>query len=110
MKVRIPVELNICKNSDEYLAIHILQPSLTSPVYISNNKHLPRKLPSKIEKRFLKIVVTLSRYFIILQILLPMKSNLLGFHLSVLDINLVTTKNNGNIFTDPDKRKLKRQI
>ena len=84
------------------------KPNITSLVYKYINKHLPRKLPSKIEKRFLKIVVTLGRYFIILKILLPMKSNLFGFHLSVLDINLVTAKNNGNIFTDPGKGKLKK--
>ena len=72
------------------------------------NKHLPTKIPRKIEKRFLKIVLTLGGYIIILKILLPMKSNLVGFHLSVLDINFVTAKNNGNIFTDPGKGKLKK--
>jgi len=31
------------------------------------------------------------------------ESNLLCLHLPVLDINLVTTKNNWDVFTDPEK-------
>ena len=37
----------------------------------------------------------------VLEVLLSVKRNLLGLHLPVLDINLVATQNNRNIFTDP---------
>ena len=37
----------------------------------------------------------------ILQVLLSVESDLLGLHLPVLDINLVSTEDNGNVFTHP---------
>ena len=64
---------------------------------------LPCKFPGQIEERLLEIVVALRWNLIILQILLPVEGNLLCLHLPVLDINLVTTKNNWDVFTDPEK-------
>lgn len=62
---------------------------------------LPCKFPGKVQERFLKVVVALSRNFIILQILLPVECNLLCLYLPVLHINLVSTENNGYVLTDP---------
>jgi len=59
------------------------------------------QLPRKVKERFLKIVIALGRNFIVLQILLPVEGDLLGFHLPVLDINLVTAEDNGDVFTHP---------
>lgn len=64
--------------------------------------YLPCKLPSEVEERLLKVVVALCRYLIVLQILLPVESNLLGFNLHVLHINLVSAENNGNVLTDTE--------
>lgn len=62
---------------------------------------LPSQLPCEVQERFLKVVVALGRNFIVLQILLPVESNLLGFDLPVLHINLITAEDNGDVFTDP---------
>lgn len=71
---------------------------------------LPSKLPGKIQERFLKIVVALCGYLIVLQILLPVECNLLCLNLPVLHIYLVSTKNNGNILTYPMNAKDKSSI
>ncbi|BAS95462.1 Os05g0574550 [Oryza sativa Japonica Group] len=62
---------------------------------------LPSKLPCKIKEGLLKVVVALGRNFIVLEILLPVECDLLGFNLPVLHINLVTTQDNGDVFTHP---------
>merc|ERR1712137_1201358 len=64
---------------------------------------IPCELSSQIQKRLLKIVIALSRNFIVLEILLPVKCNHLCFHLPVLYINLVAAKDNGNILANPTK-------
>lgn len=63
--------------------------------------YLPCKFPGKIQKRLLEVVVALGRYLIILQVLLPVESDLLCLNLPVLHINLVATKNDGNVLTHP---------
>ena len=65
---------------------------------------LPSKLASKVEERLLKVVVALGRYLIVLEILLPVESNLLGLNLPVFHINLVSTEDNGYIFTNPETK------
>jgi hypothetical protein len=67
------------------------------------NISVPSKLPGKIQERLLKIVVTLCRYLIVLQVLLPVEGDLLGLNLPVLHINLVSTKNNGNVLAHTAK-------
>lgn len=64
--------------------------------------HLPSKFSSQIEEWLLKIVITLGRDLIILQILLPMECDHLSLNLPVLHINLVATENNWNILTNPN--------
>jgi hypothetical protein len=75
-------------------------PSLDS--YIISTK-IPNKLSCEPEKRLFKVVVTLCRDIIVLQILFAMKGDCLCLDLSFLDINLVSAENNRNIFTNSDK-------
>lgn len=66
-------------------------------------KYIPSKFSGKVKKRLLKVVIALGWDLIVLQILLPVESNLLCFHLPVLHINLVPTKNNWDVFTHSEK-------
>lgn len=70
---------------------------------------LPCKFSCKVQERLLKIVVALGWYLIVLEILLPMEGNLLCLHLPVLHINLVSTENNGNVFTHAASKTEKHQ-
>lgn len=70
-------------------------------------RYLPCKLPGQVQERFLKIVVALCRYLIVLKVLLPMEGHLLSFNLPVLHINLVPTENNGYVLTNPDISRVK---
>jgi hypothetical protein len=81
---------------------------------IEDSRRLPRKLPSKVQERLLKVVVTLRRNFIVLQFsvskkkivlqVLPVERNLLCFDLPVLHIKLVTTMHDWDVFADPASR------
>lgn len=55
------------------------------------------------EERLLEVVVTLGAEFIVLQRLFSVESNGLGFDLTILDVNLVSTENNGDVLTDTNK-------
>mmetsp|Transcript_23131 Transcript_23131/g.34243 ORF Transcript_23131/g.34243 Transcript_23131/m.34243 type:complete len:270 (+) Transcript_23131:104-913(+) len=60
---------------------------------------IPTQLPRKPKKRLLKVIITLCRNIIILKILLAMKSDLLGLNLAILNLHLVSSKNNRNVLT-----------
>ena len=62
---------------------------------------LPYKLACQIQEGLFIVVVALSRNFVILQVLLSVEGDLLGLHLPVLDINLVATQDNRDVFTHP---------
>lgn len=68
---------------------------------------LPSQLSGEIQERLLKVIIALCGNLIVLEILLPVECNLFCFDLPVLDINLVSTQNNGDILTDPDSSPLK---
>ena len=63
-------------------------------------RDLPDKLACQIKERLLIVVVALGRDLMVLEVLLSVKCNLLGFHLPVLDINFVATQDNGDVLTD----------
>jgi len=65
------------------------------------NVGITSQLPCKVEEGLLKVVVALSRNFIVLQVLLPVEGHLLSLNLPVLHVNLVTTENNGDVLTHP---------
>jgi hypothetical protein len=52
---------------------------------------------------FLELVVGLGRDVVVLEVLLAVESDLLGLDLAVLDVNLVSDKNNGDVFADTCK-------
>lgn len=61
------------------------------------------KLSCQPEERLLKVVVGLGGDVVILEVLLSVEGNGLGFNLSLLDINLVTSKDDGNVLADTDQ-------
>ena len=66
-------------------------------------KSLLDEFPKKPDKWFLKLVIALGRDVIILQVLLSVESDLLGLDLSVLHINFVADKHNGDVFAHSDQ-------
>lgn len=69
---------------------------------------VPDKLPGKVQERLLVVVVALCRNLMVLQILLPVESYLLGLHLAVLHIDLVTAEHNRDIFAHTAGRENKQ--
>ena len=64
----------------------------------------PSKHLGKTQERLLEVVVALSWDLVVLQALLPVESHLLCFDLPILHIDLVPTKHNWDVFTDPVSR------
>lgn len=60
------------------------------------------ELASEVKEGLFEVVVGLGRDIIVLEVLLAMESDLLGLNLAILDINLVTTNDNGDLFADTD--------
>ena len=50
------------------------------------------------EEGLFEVVVAFRGNVVVLEILLPVESNLLRLHLSVLNLNLVASQNNRNVF------------
>ena len=55
------------------------------------------------EERLLEVVVGLGRDVVVLEVLLSVEGNGLGLDLSLLDINLVSGQNDGNVLADTDQ-------
>jgi hypothetical protein len=51
----------------------------------------------------LELIVGLGGDVVVLEVLLAVESDLLGLHLAVLDINLVSDEDNGDVFADTSK-------
>jgi len=100
MQVRIPTVTN---NPKYY---HFTSTEITKGWKHSDwnyDNFLPSKFSSKVQEWLLKIIVALSWNLIVLQVLLPVKGNLLCLHLPVLYIHFVSAKNNRNVFADPEE-------
>jgi hypothetical protein len=61
------------------------------------------ELSCKTNKRLFVIIVALCRNVVILKIFLSMKYDLARLDFSILDINFVSTKDNGNILANADQ-------
>ena len=61
------------------------------------------KLPGKPQEGLLKVVVGLGRNIVVLEVLLAVEGDGLGLDLALLDIDLVTAENNGNVLADTDE-------
>lgn len=61
---------------------------------------IPDELASKPEEGLLKVVVGFGRDIIVLEVLLSVEGDLLGLHLAVLDVHLVSAEDNGDVHAD----------
>ena len=61
------------------------------------------ELASQPEERLLKVVVGLGRNVIVLQVLLAVERNGLGLDLALLDVDLVTAKDDGDILANTNE-------
>ena len=61
------------------------------------------QLASEPEERLLKVVVGLGRDVVVLEVLLAVESDGLGLDLALLDVDLVTAQNNGDVLADTDE-------
>lgn len=68
---------------------------------------ITQQLPGKMKERLLNVVINLGWDFIILQVLLSMKTKLFCFHLMILHINFVSTYHNWDVRTNTIKIHIK---
>lgn len=61
------------------------------------------ELSGEPEEGLLKVVVRLGRDVVVLEVLLSVESDGLGLDLTLLDIDLVTTEDDGDVFANTDK-------
>mmetsp|Transcript_14443 Transcript_14443/g.30326 ORF Transcript_14443/g.30326 Transcript_14443/m.30326 type:complete len:246 (-) Transcript_14443:35-772(-) len=61
---------------------------------------LIRQATSQPQEGLLKVVVAPRAEIVVLEVALPVELDVLGLHLSVLDVHLVAHKNNGDVFAD----------
>jgi hypothetical protein len=61
------------------------------------------ELASEPEEGLLKVVVGLGRDIVVLEVLLSVEGDGLGLDLSLLDIDLVTAENNGDVLANSDE-------
>jgi hypothetical protein len=61
------------------------------------------KLASKPEEGLLEVVVRLGGNIVVLEVLLAVEGNSLGLDLALLNIDLVTTENDGDVLADTDE-------
>jgi len=70
---------------------------------INKSAHLPDKSAEEPDEGLFELVVRLGRDIVVLEVLLSVESDLLGLNLSVLDVNLVSDENNGNVLANADE-------
>lgn len=61
------------------------------------------QLPSKPEEGLLEVVVGLGRDIVVLEVLLAVESDGLGLHLTLLNVDLVTSEDNRDTLADTDE-------
>jgi len=64
---------------------------------------VPNELPGQPQERLFKVVVRFSRDIVVLKVLLAMEGYGLGFNLALLNVDLVSGKNDRNILTNTDE-------
>jgi hypothetical protein len=55
------------------------------------------------QEGFLKVIIGLGRYIVVLKVLLAMESDCLCFDFALLHVDLVSGKNDWNVFTHADQ-------
>ena len=61
------------------------------------------KLAEQPDEGLFELVVRFGRDIVVLEVLLSVESDLLGLNLSVLNVNLVSDQNNGDVLADTDE-------
>lgn len=61
------------------------------------------QFPGKPQERLLEVVVGLGRNVIVLEVLLAVECDGLGLDLALLDVDLVSGQNDGNVLADTDQ-------
>ena len=61
------------------------------------------KLAGQPQERLLEVVVGLGGDIVVLKVLLPVESDGLGLYFALLDINLVSGEDYGNVLADTDQ-------
>jgi hypothetical protein len=69
----------------------------------TNQLGVANQLASKPQEGLLEVVVGLGGDVVVLKVLLPVEGNSLGLDLSLLDVDLVTAQDNGDVFADADE-------
>lgn len=64
---------------------------------------IANELASQPEEGLLEVVVGLGGDIVVLQVLLAVEGDGLGLHLTLLDIDLVSTKDDGDVLADTDE-------
>lgn len=79
---------------------------MQSQGYIGAKTHqalVADQLASEPQEGLLEVVVGLGRDIVVLEVLLAVESDGLGLHLALLNIDLVTAENDGDVLADTDE-------
>jgi hypothetical protein len=71
--------------------------------WFTNQSWVANEFACQPQERLLEVVVGLGGDVVVLKVLLSMESNGLGLYLSLLDINLVSGEDDGDILADTDQ-------
>lgn len=95
------------RSSDEFLKCIVSKKSRdTSEADQKAGTHealVSDELSGEPQEGLLKVVVGLGGDVVVLEVLLAVEGDGLGLHLALLDIDLVTAKDNGDVFANTDK-------
>ncbi len=70
---------------------------------LTDQSWVANKLACQPKERLLEVIIGLGGDVIVLKVLLSVESDGLGLHLPLLDINLVSGEDDGNILADTDQ-------
>lgn len=70
---------------------------------VTNQSRVANKLSCQPEEWLLEVVIGLGGDVVVLKVLLSVESDCLSLHLSLLNINLVTGEDDGDILADADQ-------
>jgi hypothetical protein len=70
---------------------------------VTNQSRVANKLSCQPQEWLLEVVIGLGGDVVVLKVLLSVESDCLSLHLSLLNINLVTGEDDGDILADADQ-------
>ncbi len=69
----------------------------------TNQSGIADQFPGEPQEGLLEVVVGLGGDVVVLEVLLAVEGDGLSLHLTLLDIDLVTSENDGDVLTDTDE-------